>query len=194
MSPPFVLASGSPRRGGLLKEAGYRFTVRAADVEEISNRSLTLCEIALCNATRKGLRVARAHPDAVVLAADTLVALHGEVMGKPADLKEAMSILRQLSGRTHEVCSAVFICDLERARSCAFHEISRVRFRSLSGHEIRDYIASVDPLDKAGAYAAQSRGSAIIARIDGSFTNVVGLPMEKTTAALRRFGIEPKQS
>jgi septum formation protein len=114
------------------------------------------------------------------------------VIGKPADLKEATSILRRLSGRTHEVCSAVFICDLKRAHSHGFHEISRVHFRSLSERAIRDYIARVNPLDKAGAYAAQGYGARIIAGVEGSFTNVVGLPMEKTAAALRRFGIEPE--
>lgn len=193
VAPQFVLASASPRRRALLEEAGYHFTACVPEVSEVLIRELTLHEIALRNATRKGLLAARALPEAIVLAADTLVAIGDEVIGKPADLDEAALILRQLSGRTHEVCSAVFICDRKGARSCAFHEISHVRFRRLSDAAIRDYLAKINPLDKAGAYAAQDYGPEIIARIDGSLTNVVGLPMEKTTAALRRFGIRPKR-
>jgi len=193
VSPSFVLASASPRRRVLLQDAGYRFEVRAPKIGEISNRALTLREIALCNATRKTLTVARGQPEAIVLGADTLVAIEGEVIGKPIDLQDAAAILRRLSGRTHQVCSAVFVCHLERSRALSFYEISQVRFRRLTQNAIKDYLTKVNPLDKAGAYAAQGHGSEIIERIDGSFTNVVGLPMEKTMVALRRFGIEAKR-
>ena len=101
-------------------------------------------------------------------------------------------MLRRLSGRTHEVCSAVAIYQQTSGRSTIFHEVSRVRFRRLSNATIEKYLAKVSPLDKAGAYAAQGNGAEIIAKIDGSFTNVVGLPMEKTVAALAKFGIRPK--
>ena len=144
------------------------------------------------NAIRKGVSVARKYPDKIVLAADTLGALDDEIIGKPADFEQAAQILRRLSGRTHEVCSAVFICHFADARSATFHEVSRVRFRRLSSATIKDYLAKVDPLDKAGAYAAQGSGAEIIAKIDGSYTNVVGLPMEKTVAALAKFGVQPK--
>jgi septum formation protein len=133
-------------------------------------------------------------PDRVVLAADTLIALEGEVIGKPMDFSEAAQILRRLSGRTHEVCSAVFICHFGTGRSATIDEISHVRFRRLSTNKIDNYLAKVDPLDKAGAYAAQGCGAEIIARIDGSYTNVVGLPMEKTIVALAEFGIQPKST
>ena len=146
------------------------------------------------NAMRKGVSVARTYPDKIVLAADTLIALDDEIIGKPADLEEAAQILRRLSGRTHEVCSAVFICRLSSGTSTTFHEISRVRFRRLSGAAIANYFAKVNPLDKAGAYAAQGSGTEIITKIDGSYTNVVGLPMGKTVAALAKFGIQPKVS
>jgi septum formation protein len=186
-----VLASGSPRRRELLGEAGYRFEVEPPDVVEISTSALTLREHTLCNATRKGLAVARCHPDVVVLAADTLVALDGEPIGKPADFGDAIAILRRLSGRTHVVDSAVVVCHLARGRFLAFNETSRVTFRRLSKSAIRDYLSKIDPLDKAGAYAAQGHGTEVIERIDGSYTNVVGLPMEKTVAVLADFGIKP---
>ena len=109
-----------------------------------------------------------------------------------ASFEQAAQVLQHLSGRTHEVCSAVFICHFAAARSATFHEVSRVRFRRLSSATIDNYLAKVDPLDKAGAYAAQGSGAEIIAMIDGSYTNVVGLPMEKTVAALAEFGISAK--
>jgi septum formation protein len=154
--------------------------------------ALTLRELTLWNAFRKGMSIAQTRPDAVVLAADTLVALDNQVIGKPADLNEATRMLRRLSGRTHEVCSAVAIYQQTSGRSAVFHDVSRVRFRRLNEAAIKNYVAKVAPLDKAGAYAAQGSGAEIIAKIEGSFTNVVGLPMEKTVAALAKFGIRPQ--
>jgi septum formation protein len=176
----------------LLAAAGFEFDTISPNVDERFDVDLTLCELTLLNARRKAAAVARLHPEAVVLAADTLVALEGEVIAKPIDLKHAAEILQRLSGRIHEVCSAVCISHFACARSTSFHEISRVRFRLLSKDKIDKYISKVNPLDKAGAYAAQGQGAEIIAQIDGSFTNVVGLPMEKTIRALQEFGIEPR--
>jgi septum formation protein len=184
-----VLASASPRRRELLSAAGFEFEVIAPSVSEISSRGLTLRELTLCNATRKGVEATRRSPGAVILAADTLVAVRGRVIGKPADLQDAAATLRRLSGRAHEVCSAVFVC--EGTRICWFTEVSSVHFRRLNESAIRSYLAKINPLDKAGAYAAQGHGVEIIERIEGSFTNVIGLPMEKTSDALRYFGIEP---
>ena len=189
-----MLASDSPRRATLLVEAGFEFESVSPRVAEKFDVDLTLRELTTWNAIRKGTSVARAHPDKVVLAADTLIGLDGKIIGKPADFNEAAKILRWLSGRTHEVCSAVFICHLKAARSVTFREISHVRFRRLSNAKIESYLAKVDPLDKAGAYAAQGQGVEIIATINGSYTNVVGLPMEKTAGALAEFGIQPKDS
>jgi septum formation protein len=138
------------------------------------------------------MSIAQTRPNAVVLAADTLVALENQIIGKPADLGEAAQMLRRLSGRTHEVCSTVAIYQQTAGKSAVFYDVSRVRFRRLSEPEIESYLAKVDPLDKAGAYAAQGSGAKIIAKIEGSFTNVVGLPMEKTVAALAKFGIRPE--
>jgi len=187
-----LLASNSPRRRELLAAAGFEFESISPRISEGFDVDLTLRELTVFNAIGKGMSVARMHPERIVLAADTLVAFDDEIIGKPADLDHAAKILRRLSGRVHEVCSAVFICHLASARSASFHEISRVRFRSLSRAKIDNYLAQVDPLDKAGAYAAQGHGAEIIAKIDGSFSNVVGLPMEKTIAALAAFGIKSK--
>jgi septum formation protein len=186
-----VLASRSPRRRELLAAAGFEFKAVAPRVREKSDVDLTVRELTAWNALRKGTAAARRFPDAVVLAADTLVAFEDDIIGKPADMNEARAILRKLSGQVHEVCSGVFIGDARAARSTMFVEISRVRFRALNERAIDDYFSKINPLDKAGAYAAQGHGADIIAEVHGSFSNVVGLPMEATIAALRDFGIRP---
>ena len=190
--PRLILASGSPRRRQLLAEAGYDFEVMAPAVEEFHSEKLTVREATSYNALRKGLAVARAHPGRVVLAADTLVALDHQLIGKPADHTEAARLLRLLSDRTHVVASSVFIGDLHRGKSIAFTVLSRVIFKKLSEQMIADYLATIDPLDKAGGYAAQGKGGAIISRILGSRSNVIGLPLEKTRSALVLFEIRPR--
>jgi septum formation protein len=190
--PSLVLASSSPRRAALLSESGFEFDVIPSRLAEKFDTAVTLRELTLWNAIRKGISVAQARPDAVVLAADTLVALEDEIIGKPVDLDEAREVLQRLSGRTHEVCSAVSIYHQTSGRLVVFHEISRVHFHRLNRAMIKKYFAKVDPLDKAGAYAAQGSGTEIVANIEGSFTNVVGLPMEKTIDTLAKFGIRAK--
>jgi septum formation protein len=190
--PLLVLASSSPRRAALLFDSGFEFEIAPPRLTEKFDVAVTLRELTLWNAIRKGLSVAQTRPDAVVLAADTLVALENEIIGKPANVDEAAKLLRRLSGRTHEVCSAVLIYHQTSGRSAVFDDISRVLFRRLNAAMINNYLAKVNPFDKAGAYAAQGSGAEIIAKIEGSFTNVVGLPMEKTIAALAKFGIRPK--
>ncbi|PYJ87139.1 MAG: septum formation protein Maf [Verrucomicrobia bacterium] len=191
MRPRLVLASGSPRRRELLREAGYKFEIVAPPVDEVSHGWLTIRELTIWNAARKAAVVSEISSDAVVLAADTMVAIDGEVLGKPRDLEDAARILRRLSGRAHEVWTAVRIVDATNRRSRTFHEMSRVHFRSLDNRAIQNYLAKINPLDKAGAYAAQGDGKAIIEKIEGSYSNVVGLPMEKTARVLRDFGVTP---
>jgi septum formation protein len=189
VASPFILASNSPRRRALLAEAGYQFKVIAPAVNEIASSHLSLRELTIANATRKGLAVSHLHPRRIVFAADTLVALEAEVIGKPRDLNHAGVILRRLSGRTHDVCTGVCIMDAQRKIS--FAEISQVRFHKLNESDIANYFRVVNPIDKAGAYAAQGAGRSIIASIEGSFTNVIGLPMERTTEILAQFGLRP---
>jgi septum formation protein len=191
--PRFVLASGSPRRRQLLSEAGYEFDVLLPAIDEVAHDWLTIRELTIWNAASKAARVSEAVPDAVVLAADTLVAIDGEVLGKPVDLDDAVRILRRLSGQTHEVWTAVRICHATAGRSQSFFEMSQVHFRKLDDRGIGNYLAKINPLDKAGAYAAQGHGRDIIERIDGSYSNVVGLPMEETARVLGVFGVTPSK-
>ena len=186
---PFILASNSPRRRALLGEAGYEFEVVVPVISELAVPQLSLRELTLANATRKAVAVARTHRGRVVLAADTLVAVEGEIMGKPRDLNHARMILRRLSGRAHDVCTAV--CIVAPQGRISFTEISQVRFRKLTERAITNYFKVVNPIDKAGAYAAQGAGGSIIAAIKGSMTNVIGLPMERTTKVLAQINIRP---
>ena len=186
-TPTFVLASASPRRRELLTRAGYTFEIVTAKVEESSSPYFSLRELTTINATRKAFAVAQKRPEAIILSADTLVSLEDEIIGKPADMRQARAFLRRLSGTTHKVCTAVFIVNPRQFIS--FAEISRVKFRRFTSKAIDTYIARINPLDKAGAYAAQGLGGEIIARIQGSVTNVIGLPMERTSVALGKFGI-----
>lgn len=188
-APRLILASASPRRRQLLARAGFDFEIVAPEIDEVLPANLTVREITCWNALRKGLTVARLYPDAVVLAADTLVALGLKIIGKPANAEAARQILRRLSGRTHVVASGVFVGHLRSGRSDTFSEISRVIFKQLNERMIENYLAKIDPLDKAGAYAAQDQGREIISRIVGSRSNVIGLPLEKTCAALARFQV-----
>jgi septum formation protein len=174
-----------------LSEAGYEFEVLAPPDDEVSHGWLTIRELTMWNAARKAVRVAVLAPDAVVVAADTLVTIDGEVLGKPADFDGAVAMLRQLSGRSHQVWTAVCIRHAASGKARSFEEMSHVHFRQLGERAIRNYLAKIDPLDKAGAYAAQGHGTEIIKRIEGSYSNVVGLPMEKTTSVLRNFGVKP---
>jgi septum formation protein len=187
---PLVLASGSPRRKELLTEAGFPFTIDVPAVDESATRALTIRELTNYNATRKAIAVSRRHRNAVVLGADTLVALENEPIGKPRDISEAMQTLRRLSGREHQVCSAVALVRGRQMRT--FHVISHVLFHPLTDEQIAVYLSKIDPLDKAGAYAAQGHGAEIIQRLRGSYSNVVGLPMEETSRALAAFGLKPR--
>ena len=191
-APRFVLASASPRRRELLEEAGYEFEVVSPPVEEVAHGWFTIRELTVCNATRKAWRATQILPNAVILGADTLVAIDDQIIGKPADLEEARRILRRLSGRSHSVWTAVCVCHLALGKSLSLSTVSQVEFHELTDRAIKSYLAKIDPLDKAGAYAAQGHGREIIKRIDGSYSNVVGLPMEVTARMLRAFGINPR--
>jgi septum formation protein len=186
-----LLASASPRRIRLLREAGFNPEVLPSQIVETRADFLTPAEAALFNAIRKGMAIALEHPDEIVLSADTIVTLDGSVFGKPADLEEAFQMLKRLIGKTHEVITAVAVMHLNKKRTRVGTERTAVKFRSLSDAEIREYLEIVEPLDKAGAYAAQESPDRIIESVTGSFSNVVGLPMELTIPILAEFGIRP---
>lgn len=186
--PRLVLASASPRRRQLLAEHGYEFSVAPADVEEIAPAHFTPREVVLWNARSKALAIARSRPDEIVLGVDTLVAFGGRIFGKPRDMDEAFAMVSELNGRSHEVFSGVCIARAATGEERTFAEVTRVHFRQLNDAQLRAYLARIGPLDKAGAYAAQDDRGELIDRVEGSFTNVIGLPMESLALALVAFG------
>lgn len=188
MIPPLVLASRSPRRRELLVAAGAKdVKIAASDVAESADASIGLAALVLNNARAKATDIAAQFPRSIVLGADTLVWLDGTALGKPSNIGEARKMLERLSGRVHEVCTGVHLARLEPHLQIEFHETTRVQFRPLDAAAIDAYLDKVDVLDKAGAYALQEHGDLIIESVEGSRSNVVGLPVERTLTALRRF-------
>lgn len=187
---PIILASASPRRAELLQQLGIPFETIASHTPEIEDESIPPEEVALQNALLKGRAVAALHPSRAVLAADTVVTLDARLFGKPANLQDAGQMLQTLQGRTHQVITGVALITPMQTRS--FAERTHVTFRPLTLPQIREYLAKVAVLDKAGAYAIQEHGDLIIDRIDGSYSNVVGLPVEKLESTLREFGLFPR--
>lgn len=158
-----------------------------SDAPEVHYGELTAREIAQVNAYRKARAVAKKYPDSLVLGADTLVYLDTILMGKPGSLEHAYEMLEQLQGKTHEVVTAVCLLNLRNHRQRGFTEITNVTFRPLDAVAIRRYLTMVNPLDKAGAYAIQEEGDLIVEKIAGSYTNVVGLPVERLQAELQAW-------
>src|SRR5262245_9755253 len=193
---PLVLASASPRRRELLARAGIAFEVLAPELPEEREPGEPPEEFAVRLAVEKALAVARRvgrEPRRVVLAADTIVVQGEEVLGKPRDAAEAASHLRRLAGRRHRVLTAVAVLDSATLEARRTLVESGVAMRAASESEIAAYVATGEPLDKAGAYAAQGEGRRFVARIDGSETNVIGLPLEESLALLREAGVEARR-
>jgi len=175
-----------------MTEAGYDFEIVPANVEEFHDERAGLHELTMQNAAAKAWHIARQKPCRLVIGADTLVAIDGCALTKPADMDEARAMLRRLAGRTHEVCTSVaLVCD-EASLDRRFEVVTRVTFKPLNEVEREEYLALIHPLDKAGGYAAQEHGDRIIAAVDGSWTNVVGLPMERLGEELASLGVVPK--
>jgi septum formation protein len=182
--PPLILASASPRRAELLKLLTADFRILPGHADEVAHDHLTPLEVCQLNAHRKARAVAKKIPDAIVLGADTLVFLENEILGKPRSRAEARRMLARLQGRTHQVVTGVCLMHLRSHHERIFAESTDVLFHPLTDRQIRHYLNQINPLDKAGAYAIQERGELIIAEISGSFSNVVGLPVEKLRAEL----------
>lgn len=182
-----VLASASPRRAELLRNAGIEFVVRPADIPEQRQDSEPPREYAMRLARDKARAVAKHERQAVVLGADTIVCLDEHVLEKPADSADAARMLRLLSGRTHQVTTAVCLVGPEFEEAAT--ETTEVVMTSLSEAEVQAYVATGEPMDKAGAYAIQGHASRWVTRIDGCYFNVVGLPVPLVYRMLVRHGV-----
>ena len=186
------LASSSPRRAELLRQIGVEFSVHATDIDESRRPGEEAEDYVLRMATTKARVAAReigiAGREAAVLAADTTIALDGDIIGKPADLAECCCILGRLSAREHLVLTAVALATGDEIASRLNR--SRVRFRALSASEIEHYCAGSEPMDKAGAYAIQGRAAIFVENLEGSYSSVMGLPLFETAELLKQAGLQ----
>jgi septum formation protein len=185
-TPKIILASESPRRRELLASLGLDFDIIVSGVEEDRLEKETPEQHAIRLAIEKATSVSEQYPDAVVIGADTIVIIDNEILGKPANEKHALQMLRKLSGRTHQVITGFAI--LKNTNVLVHTGIrSFVTFKVLSEEELNWYVQTVEPYDKAGAYAVQGIGAFFIKKIEGSFTNVIGLPLAEIVEALRKI-------
>ena len=184
-----ILASQSPRRLELLKQITSQFEVFPSSVEETLDYGLRPEENARLLARAKAEDVAKNHPDCWVIGADTLVTLHQEILGKPIDIPDAQRMLRRLSGKEHRVATG--ICVVSPGKTLDKTITSKVRFKSLTDEEILNYVQTGEPMDKAGAYAIQGKGSFMIRDFSGSKTNIIGLPIDELKILLEKTGYRP---
>jgi len=184
-----VLASGSPRRRELLGRMGLTFRVRAVDIDEHMDRGLEPGALVEAISAEKAAHCAGLEgPEPLIIAADTVVALEGAVLGKPRDEEDAKRMLRALSGRAHQVYTGFTVRRGDRAETGS--ECTQVRFRALSEAEISAYAATGEPMDKAGAYGIQALGALLVEGIRGDYFNVMGLPVCRLGLVLKEFGVE----
>lgn len=184
-----ILASQSPRRSDLLTQAGYPFKVEVSEAEEINGSDMKPAELVMENARRKALAVyERSKGTFPVLGADTVVSLGGEIFGKPEDRQDAVRMLQTLSGRSHIVSTGIAL--VVKGKVYQAVEETKVYFSELSEEMIERYVASGEPMGKAGAYAVQGRAAVFISHIEGSFSNVVGLPLYLVTETAKKAGVD----
>ncbi|MDA0991378.1 MAG: Maf family protein, partial [Verrucomicrobia bacterium] len=188
-SSPLILASASPRRALLLREAGYDCRIQVAGVDELPPGAKPPEALCVANARLKAEAIAKRYPEALVIGCDTIVCLDGTVFGKPTSVDDAVRMLQALQGRRHEVLTGYVLLGAGRQIDVSGVERTGVHFRALSTDAIRAYLESIEPLDKAGAYAIQDNGDRIIEQLEGSRANVMGLPVERLTIALQALGI-----
>ena len=174
---PFILASGSPRRKQLLNQIGLEFTVIPSDVDEDFTLDLPPEAFTEHWAREKAKSVAKIHPDSLIVGADTIVVLDGNIFGKPKDKKDSFNMLQSLSGKTHEVITGLSFISLEQEVDHTFNEKTFVSFNTLSDRDINSYIDIYNPLDKAASYGIQDWFSVHIHRVEGCYYNVMGLPL-----------------
>lgn len=180
-----ILASASPRRKKLMTLAGYDFEVKCADIIETVPENAKPEDVVMSLALQKAQAVARENPEAIVVGSDTVVALDEKILGKPHSKQEAVEMLRSLSGRCHRVYTGVAIIKGEKLKS--FFEKTEVEFYPLSNEETESYVATGEPMDKAGAYGIQGRGALLVRGIEGDYFNVMGLPIAKLYREMKDF-------
>lgn len=180
-----ILASSSPRRRELLETAGIKFEICVKEVDESIPAGTAPLEAAKMTALKKALATAESHKNDIVIGADTIVVAEGKILGKPKDKDDACAMLRMLSGIEHEVITGVCIICGEKTDS--FAQVSRVKFYELTEDEIKSYVDTGEPMDKAGAYGIQGKGCILVEKIEGDYFNIVGLPVAEVVRAINKI-------
>lgn len=186
-----ILASASPRRRSLLEQIGLTFRIRPSEVEECHHLRGDAPTLACCLALEKARWVACREKEGLVIGADTVVVLDGEILGKPRDHAEAFNMLVELAGRTHQVVTGVALVEVMSRRERVGYQETAVTMRPPEPDRLWAYVATSEPIGKAGAYAVQGKGALLVERIEGCYSNVVGLPLGLLTDMLREFGVDP---
>ena len=184
-----ILASASPRRREILSLTGLKFRVAPGDYEEDMDSGQEPHKLARSLSLEKARSVAGKHQNALIIAADTFIVFRGRLLGKPHTAEEARRMLKMLNGREHSVITGFTIMDTDTGQKLSRSVETKVWFRKLDIKEIEAYIKSKEPLDKAGAYAIQGLGAAIVKKIEGDYFNVVGLPLSALVEGLKKFGV-----
>ena len=188
MNPPLILASASPRRRDLLQNLGLTFDIIPADIDETPRTDETPEDLVNRLSTQKAAAIAAEHPESLVIAADTVVTLDGDVLGKPVDKEENQAFIERLSGRTHRVYTGHAVQRGEEVAACVIS--TEVTFRNLSSHEVAWYTSTGEGMDKAGGYAIQGYGAALISEVRGCYFNVVGLSVANLLELVKEVGVE----
>ncbi|MEW5806339.1 MAG: Maf family protein [Acidobacteriota bacterium] len=188
-----ILASSSRRRSKILKELGIRFSIRKSRICEIPRRGETAASFVIRAAREKALKVGLLEPlaDTIIVGCDTVILLDRRILGKPADSEDAARMLAMLSGKWHQVLSGLCLYDTETQRIITGMSRSKVKFKEMSDEDISWYVATGEPMDKAGSYGIQELGMLFIEKVSGSYTNIVGLPVELLMELLKKMGINP---
>ena len=189
MKKRIILASGSPRRFDILTAHGVAFEVMTADVDERLDGDTDPASACMYLALKKALAVKKKTENGLIIAADTIVVYDGCILGKPADEKDASDTLKRLKNDVHSVMTGVAVCDAESENTSVFCEETRVFFSDYTEEDLRGYIATGEPADKAGSYAIQGGWSKFVRKIEGDYDNVVGLPWKRLEIELARFGV-----
>jgi septum formation protein len=190
MTKPVVLASSSPRRMELLEKAGLEFSIDPSETDEKLDNSAEPEELARSISLMKASSAVPRHPGTIVIAADTFGVLDGRLLGKPEDAAHAREMLAIMSGKCHEVITGFTIIDADSGKTVSHVVKTRVYFKALSKAQIEEYVETGEPLGKAGAYAIQGKGAALVDKIEGDYYNVIGLPVHALARELIKFGIE----
>lgn len=185
-----ILASASPRRADLLRQIGVEFSICVSDMMEIADNNLPIRERIMKLALEKAINVAKRFSEGIILGADTVVVCDDLILGKPKDREDAKEMLQKLSGRTHQVMTAVALVDAATGQEWQNVQVSEVVFRAMTEQDIEAYLRTGEYIDKAGAYGIQGFGALLVEKISGCYYNIVGLPLKMTADGLKEMGVD----